>query len=356
MAYASRSRFTKRAASPYRRSRFGSGSATKVAYRKKTTRYTKRITRRLNRKEIKYDDDYYKLNAWQQYNQEASGNASGFVNYVLGGMVSSAPDTNFIVGWAGGLGTSATVNVVKQEMMPNCLTNIDSGTTANRRIGNMVQPRYLTLKCVLNAALTNNLDDPETLGKSEEILDVNTVIERFCRTSVKVFIIRDKSMNEKGYVSFNDVFDAPTGASTGAGNNPFLWNRKIDTISRYQILKEREFQLDADDPQSSFTWVIPLKGVPIRFNGSSSATAMWSQVGPGGMSGTGIDTTGSSWPDGSMTTFKTGVAAQGSSDSQSMTNGIYILAVAHVGKKTGGQGNMMSPAITFSTRLTFEDN
>lgn len=350
MAYASRSRFTKRAASPYRRSRFGSGSATKVAYRKKTTRYTKRITRKLNRKEIKYDDDYYKLNAWQQYNQSSTGNAAAFVNYVLGGVVTSS---TFDIGTAeNSMDSTARIEIKgkDEKMMPNCLTNIDNGTTANTRIGNMVQPRYITLKCVMNAAMTNNIDDPETLGKLEENASGTKVaIGRFCRTSVKLFIIRDKSMNEKGYVSFNDVFDAPMGSSSEAGNNPFLWNRKIDTINRYQILKQQEFQLDADDPQKSFTWIVPLKGVPIRFNGSANATSSWKYYGTT-MSVGEVDIT----PN--LDKVNAFVSKKSSSEAQSMTNGIYMLAVAHVGTKVGGDGNMLSPAITFSSRLTFEDS
>ena len=59
--------------------------------------------------------------------------------------------------------------------------------------------------------------------------------------------------------------------SGGLGQgNPFLWNRKVDSIARYEIMKEYEFELDQDDPQASFSYTIPLMGKTIRYNGAAS--------------------------------------------------------------------------------------
>lgn len=348
MAYASRSRFRKSAPSSYRRRRF-TASARSSTRRMGKTRYVKKVTRRLNRKEIKYDDDFFNLNAWEKYSQSIEGQAGAYVNYVLGGVLSTQTFQIARALDAGGNG-GITINAASTKMMPNCLTNIDTGTTASSRIGNMVQPRYLSMKCVLNAAATNETADPETLGKFEVIGSTETAITRFCRTSVKVMIIRDKSMNEKGFVSFNDVFDVPMQGESNASKSPFLWNRKIDRMGRYEILKEGEFQLDADDPQKSFSWVVPLKGVPIRYNGNSSANAIWVEDAMSTGTSTGIT------PE--MTVFRSGVVKQSSSESQSMTNGIYILAVAHIGTKPNNYagGNIVSPSIVFSSRVSFEDN
>lgn len=348
MVYGSRSRYRKSSSSTSGR-RFGRISVTRAGYIKaKKTRVTRtRVARRLNRKEVKYDDDYYNLNAWDKYTQATSGTAGTFANFVLGGVVKNEMD--FISRVSGGAGF-ASVSGPVGVMAPNCLSNIDSGTTASTRIGNMVQPKYITLKCVLNAAATNNAEDPETLGKFEDVTGTPSAIARFMRTSVKIMIIRDKSMNEKGFVSFSDVFEEPTQtAGPTAVNNPFLWNRKLNTIGRYEILKQVEYQLDADDPQKSFTWVVPLKGIPIRFNGA--ANEIGTRI-AGGLTGTGT----SSGITPNPTNFTSYVGFTKSSESQSMTNGIYILAVAHCGLNAGGAGAIISPSIVFSSRLSFEDN
>lgn len=350
MAYGYKSRFRKSAARARggRSSRFG--YVTKVGSRSKKTYTRKAVTRRLYRQEVKHDDDYFNLNQWQKYNQIGLELQSGFVNYVLGGIMS----TDVVVGASGGIGQGAggafqiDVNRRRAQMVPNCLTNVPNGNTAISRIGNVIQPKFITLKCVMNAAMTTEVRDGETTAKAEGGT-VDQIIARYMRTSIKVMIIRDKSMNEKGFVTFSDVFDVPTEAGGGqlAGQNPYLWNRKIDTLGRYEILKSSEFQLDQDDPQKSFTWNIPLKGIPIRFNGSSS-----SAIGiPTTMAttGTALDPSG-----GVPGTFYDNIAIQRSSESQSMTNGIYILAVSHSSTTVSGN-NVSSPALVFSTRMSFVD-
>lgn len=315
------------------------------------------VARRLNRREIKMADDYYNLNTWEGIGRDGSGDGTGgFINHVLGGVLKT---TTYVTGLLASSGSSMAPRITilsrKVEFMPNCLTNVESGTTALTRIGNLIQPRFLTIKGVVNAAQTNDLTDGETI-RPEYVDNMDTVvaIARFIRTSVKVFVIRDKSMNEKGYVEFTDVFQRPTSVpGDGADNNPFLWNRKVDTMGRYQIIKEVEFQLDADDPQKSFTWSIPMGGVAIRYNGSVGGPTLFNNGALENATASGFDMTTTP-----ATTYVQGQAAKYSVESQSMTNGCYILAVTHCGKGAaiGSQGtNYLSPSIIFSSRLTFED-
>ena len=170
---------------------------------------------------------------------------------------------------------NGNVNAVQSKMTPNCLTNIDSGTTASTRIGNKVEPKYITIKGVCTAGSTTNPKDNETTD-NVEAGTTNSVIARYCRTTMRIIIIRDKSMNEKGYVTYSDVYAPPSQTSAGqatmAAANPFLWNRKLDTIGRYEILREAEFTMDQTDPQKAFNWTIPLKGIPIKFNGAGTAS------------------------------------------------------------------------------------
>ena len=229
---------------------------------------------------------------------------------------------------------------------PNCLTNIDNGTTAATRIGNVISPKFLTLKGVVRAALTGSVEDPETTAKlSAEEVPVS--IARYCRTSVKIMVVRDKSMNEKGFVEYSDLFGPPTSVSAGmdaiAAVNPFVWNRKLDTLGRYEVLRTLEMTLDQDDPQKSFTVLVPCMGIPIRYNGSASK-----QFTNDTYLTTAINETGYSFAQ-----YKAFASSKTSVDVQSMTNGLYLLAVAHC--STVDNSTMFSPSLLFSSRLSFED-
>ena len=248
--------------------------------------------------------------------------------------------------------SSASLSTKIETMTPNCLTNIDSGTTASTRIGNAVEPKYITIKGVCTAASTADPEDPETIDKLEGAT-TDTVISRFMRTTVRVMVIRDKSMNEKGYVEYSDVFGPPTSTTANqsamAATNPFLWNRKLDTIGRYEILKQEEWTLDQNDPQQSFSWTVPLKGIRIRFNGASSMIkAVWNDTQIYPITGTG--------PAGYIEGGQTNVRATQNTDVQSMTNGIYILAVAHSGNTGSDTSVTVGPSMIFSTRCGFYDN
>ncbi|AXH74585.1 MAG: putative capsid protein [Cressdnaviricota sp.] len=298
--------------------------------------------------EIKYDDDYYNLNAWLAYGVAVSGLQVGFANWVLGGVVSNGIAT--IVSGGG-----VTGYLQEKRYVPNCLTNVFSGTSAKTRIGNVITPRYITLRGVINAALTNGPLDPETLGKTEPGSSPETLIQRYLRTSVKLILVRDKNMNEKGYVSYADLFEMPddnNGLNGFAGQNPFVWPRKIDTIGRYQVIRTWEYELDADDPQQSFTHVVNIGGMPIRYNGAASRHYVALQAGMGGvdyaewMTDAGVVIPGTAGP-----------VSQSSTEVQSMTNGVYLLAVAHTTQPIGGPApSFTSPSMVFSTRMTFNDN
>ena len=137
-----------------------------------------------------------------------------------------------------------------------------------------------------------------------------------------------------------------------AGLNPFLWNRKIVVINRYDIIKVLSFELDGGDPQKAFTTIIPLKGKAIRFNGAAKGgvvvTAAKSPL---------YDGSGNLYPSGAdPEAFESNVRLQGSSEVQSMTNGIYLLAVSHSCTADSlSATNFTSPSLVFSSRLTFED-
>ena len=331
------------------------GSNSLYAKNRGRSRYVKqKVYRRLNKKETKYDDDYYNLNAWTQFNQTGSTYTAGFTDFVLGGVVKTE---NFalsqISGNSGGANISAAVQTKDESYGPNCLTNVDNGTTAFTRIGNVISPKFLTLKGVITAAQTKNSGDPETTAREKDGVAESISIARYCRTSVKIMVVRDKSMNEKGFVEYSDLFAPPTSVTAGmlgqAAANPFVWNRKLETLGRYEILRTMEWTLDQTDPQKSFTVLVPCMGIPIRFNGSASKGLVVSDS-------MFYDANGGIWVNGTIATDmnkQAKVKVKSSSDSQSMTNGLYIVAVAHC--SSVDTTNMFSPAMVFSSRLSFED-
>jgi len=352
MNYGYKSR-SKSAASAYRRrgGNYGGYSKKFGAFKKAGRKSAKQpfVTKRLSRREIKYDDDYFNLNKWESFSAPVTGLNGGYINWVLGGVISTTKTiaTQVKDGMSGNM---VTVHANDTTMMPNCLTNVDTGTTAKTRIGNLIEPRYITIKGVLSAAKTLNPKDEETTFKDEPGSDPMLFLLRFVRTSIKVFIVRDKSMNEKGYVTYNDVFELPFNA--GSSLNPFLWHRKVDSIGRYEILKEYELELDQDDPQASFSYTIPLMGKPIRFNGAAST---WQYDAARTVGADHIDAL--PFANGVSPFTATVRTLKKSSEAQSMTNGIYILAVAHTAAAgTVESSHYDSPTMIFSSRLTFEDN
>lgn len=352
MNYGYKSR-SKSAASAYRRrgGNYGGYSKKFGAFKKAGRKSAKQpfVTKRLSRREIKYDDDYFNLNKWESFNAPVTGLNGGYINWVLGGVIKTTKTiaTQVRDGMGGNL---VNVHADDVTMMPNCLTNVDTGTTAKTRIGNLIAPRYITIKGVLSAAKTLNPKDEETTFKDEPGSDPMTLLLRFVRTSIKVFVVRDKSMNEKGYVTYNDVFESPFGP--GSALNPFLWQRKVDAIGRYEIVKEYEFELDQDDPQASFSYNIPLMGKTIRYNGAASNNQY------DGAKTVGADYINNvAFANGISPATATVRTLKSSSEAQSMTNGIYILAVAHTtAAGTVDAAQYDSPTMIFSSRVTFEDN
>lgn len=358
MNYGYKSR-SKSAASAYRRrgGNYGGYSKKFGAFKKAGRKSTRQplVAKRLSRREIKYDDDYFNLNSWEASSLNTTALSVGYMNWILGGVVATSTNVASAVSYPNNPG-EYRVKSDDKVMMPNCLTNVTSGTSAKTRIGNLIAPRYITIKGVLNAARTNYANDAETTFKDSPGSDPLTIIPRYLRTSVKMYIIRDKSMNEKGYVTYQDVFEVPDQASSvvggAAASNPFLWNRKVDVMSRYDIVKEFKFELDQDDPQVSFSYTIPLMGKTIRYNGAMQQQyAGYKNVGVENVDATG----GLSWPVG-MAGAQVRAVSFGT-EAQSMTNGIYVLAVAHTGVLDAlNAGNYISPTVVFSSRLTFEDN
>lgn len=370
MAYGFRSRFSKN----FRSSGRGRYSVTarRSLYYKKAVgpkRRLKTYVKRDNEKtyakfgagkmEKKYDDDYIESDSWTQFLKSPSPMAGPSAGYVLGGRMARV--NNQFAQVMTGVGPTTTGlegHLQAITMTPNCITNIDSGLTSMTRIGNLVDPQWIRLKGIVAASTTTQPtgSDPEITFNNAAKGDTTTEAadylptHRYCRTALKIFIIRDKHMNEKGFVDYRDVFMEPSGNDGGwglAASQPYLWNRKIDTLDRYQVLKEITFNLDQDDPQGQFDELISLKGYPIKYNGAAGIN--WT---------TGQYNAKIKLANGNRESALGFGALSSSVEEQSMTNGIYILGVSFTNGTDYAHlttGDINSPKLTMSTRLCFED-
>ena len=126
MAYGSRSNYFKKSSGSYGRRRFGGSSVTKVAYRKKTAKYGRRL-----RGEKKYFDKTYQANSNEvltgqtggtglNYNNGVTFISNAWGNYSFGDQQTEAPPSS-----------------------NDMLKGVGTGTTARTRIGNKTKVKYV---------------------------------------------------------------------------------------------------------------------------------------------------------------------------------------------------------------------
>lgn len=162
----------------------------------------------------------------------------------------------------------------------NLLQGVFSGSNAVTRIGNKVDASYVRGNVTVTAAkLVRNPETSNTDQSGETTVPegpTNTLGE-FCRTTIKVCMVLDKQAwsatgsDAAPQVTWGDVFsnktiDGDTGFST-AGVHSEL---NIDNMGRFIVLKSWMIELDATDPQKTFSFYLPGKTIgKIRYKGSN---------------------------------------------------------------------------------------
>lgn len=327
---------------------------------RKKYRSTK-IKKRLSKQETKYSDHFRRTGIWDKnvvqgtaqndpFLTDGQNIQPSFIEYTLMGAKAMSEGSD---AWVQQPTSTAKSYLPIFQLRTNCITGIGSGTTATTRIGNIISPKYLTISGTIVAASTTPKiggqyhQDGETVATWNENEDSDVTIKwvkRFVRTTIRVLVIRDKFMNEKGYVEWEDVF-----SGTDANEPKYLWNRNINTIGRYEILKDKTINLDQDDPQKPIKMLIPLKGKWIRYNGAVTpqieVTDGWRRMHTG--------------EGDTSTEGQTNVRIVTSTNSQSMTNGIYILmsAITMMGSNFNATNwHWIPPEMMMTSRLSFVDN
>ena len=148
----------------------------------------------------------------------------------------------------------------------NLMQGVFGGSNAVTRIGNKVDASYIRGNMTVTAmklARNYNTSNADQSGETTTPEGAGNMLGEYCRTTIKVCMVLDKQAwsaagnPEAPQVTWGDVFsnktiDGDTGFST-AGVHSEL---NIDNMGRFIVLKSWMIELDATDPQKTFSFYI----------------------------------------------------------------------------------------------------
>lgn len=171
--------------------------------------------------------------------------------------------------------------VVSGRVIPLLFSGIPQGPSATQRIGNRVFVRNIRMSMILNAAqlVGANYAEDQYEGKlnNNGAITENPGIwsgtgafpQKYIRTTFRLVVLRDRMVSLTGSVpaaplapSIDDVFESGGALYTTA-------NLNVSSLGRYQLLYDRKFTCDSDDPQRSMTANISLNA-PSHFGGAGA--------------------------------------------------------------------------------------
>lgn len=181
--------------------------------------------------------------------------------------------------------TEFLLPVTGGRVVPAILSDVPQGAGATQRVGNRIMLRNLRFSCILSAAqLVGGMYDAIPLtgtgpGNQGAITESSGMIahtghsgvvpQKFIRTTFRLVFVRDRMVSLTGTVpaspippSIDDIFEVGGGLYTTA-------NLNIASLGRYQLLYDRKFTCDSDDPQRSLTANISLNA-PCHFGGAGA--------------------------------------------------------------------------------------
>ena len=172
--------------------------------------------------------------------------------------------------------------VVSGRVLPLLLSHITQGAGATQRVGNRIMMRNVRFSAILSAAqlvgglylndelsgsTTNVGTVTESSGLGSNYGSAAVVPQKFIRTTFRIVFVRDRMVSLNGSVpsapvspGIDDIFDFGGGLYTTA-------NLSLASLGRYQVLYDRKFTCDSDDPQRSLTLNVSLNA-PCHFGGA----------------------------------------------------------------------------------------
>lgn len=166
---------------------------------------------------------------------------------------------------------------VSSALTPNTTNNLVramiQSTTAETRIGNKINCKYIKGAITINAAKFQSAASPTTeVQYGERVLTSGTTpVFQYLRTTWRVVIVKDMQVNSADpYVTWDQVFQL--GAKTSDENDGNVGGvhseLNIANMGRFHILQDRTFNLDADDPQKTWRYLVSGSDVgSVRYNG-----------------------------------------------------------------------------------------
>lgn len=191
---------------------------------------------------------------------------------ITSGLASSLDLTQYIPPVTGG------------RVLPYLMSAIDQGAAVNQRIANRVFIRSLRFTAILNGAqlIGSDLNALQLAGTHDNFGQVTesggsistaaapgTTLQKYIRTTFRLLIFRDRMVSLNNAVPAAPVSPSVDDVIESAGASYVLGNLNVQSLGRYQILYDRKFTTDADDPQRSVTLTIPV-GMPAHFSGAGA--------------------------------------------------------------------------------------
>lgn len=149
------------------------------------------------------------------------------------------------------------------------LKGLPQGTTAEARIGNKINVKYIkgnislsaNTKVLSSTSATEQANKPGGGGEAVTAVYNAASTFRYLRTTYRVAIVRDLQVNSTWTnVQWGDVFSLVDGT---AGVHSEL---SVNNMGRFRILMDKIIELDSDDPQKTIPFMVRNVG-PVRYNG-----------------------------------------------------------------------------------------
>ena len=171
--------------------------------------------------------------------------------------------------------------VVSGRVLPFLMSAIAQGAGATQRIGNRIMMRNVRFSCILSAAqliggnydaggltgVTGNLGAVTESSGNSGVAAITP--QKFIRTTFRIVFVRDRMVSLNTSVpaaphspGIDDIFQIGGGLYTTA-------NLNLASLGRFQILYDRKFTCDSDDPQRSLTVNLALNA-PCHFGGAGA--------------------------------------------------------------------------------------
>jgi len=160
----------------------------------------------------------------------------------------------------------------------NLVRAMGQGTTADTRIGNKINVKFVKGAITFTAAQLNSTPTAgaNMYGESVGSSVTPTTVRQYFRTTIRWVLVKDLQVNSADpQVNWNDVFESGTkvGDTTDGSVSGVHAELNIANMGRFRVLSDKIFQLDATDPQKTVPFLVPGSQIgTVRYNGPTQTS------------------------------------------------------------------------------------